>query len=68
MSAGERYEATLMITQSDDVAILEHQAHQPMRPVECDRRHVEQAKQMSGWSRIYYDAGKATFRERVAEQ
>ena len=55
------------VAESDDVAVLEHQAHQPMRPVERDRRHVEQAKQVSRRRGIDDDARESPFGQRVAE-
>ena len=31
------------VAQSDNVAVLEHQAHEPVRPVECNGGHVQQS-------------------------
>ena len=48
-------------------SVLEHQAHQPVRPVERDRRHLEQAQQMPRRRRIDDDAREPALEERVAE-
>ena len=50
------------VAESDDVAILEHQAHEPVRPVERDRRHLEQPQQMSGRRGIDDDARESSAR------
>ena len=55
------------LAESDDVAVLEHQPHEPMRPVERDRRHVEQTQQVPRRRGIDDDAREPALGERVAE-
>ena len=66
--AGEVEELLGRLSESDDVAVFEHEPHETMRPVERQRRHLEEAKQMSGRRRVDDDAGKSLLGQRVAEQ
>jgi len=59
--------AAAELSAAGELAILEHQAQEPVRPVERQRRHLEQANEVAGRRRIYHDPFVRAFGQRVAK-
>ena len=55
------------LAKAGDVLVLEHQAHQLVRPGDSERRHVEQSEEVPGRRRVDDDALEVSFVDRDPE-